>query len=409
MDAATALPRRDATLSATPATIALLTALGAIGQFATNIYLPSFPAIVRDLATAMPAVQLTLTAFLATMALTQLVYGPLADRYGRRRTLLTGLALYLVGSVICTLAPDVGTLTAGRIVQAGGAGAGVVVSRAIVRDCFEGAEIGRVMATMAIGFSLVPAVVPFLGGTIQAQAGWRWSFALATLLGVAITAIVVFRLPETNRSHVERLHLGRIALAYLPVLRHAQAMGFAVAGMGAMGGLFAFYAGSPAVFIERLGISPAGYGFYPPISVAGFVIGGIAARRFARDMPEARLVTVGLLLLLAGALAMLLPPLLGFLHRFALTGAMVVFVAGLGIVMPISMAAGLRAFPERAGTAAALLGFLQMAAGAAGAALVSLLKHDLDILAFPTAMTAFAALALLGFLALGGGRVESSP
>ena len=387
--------RRDATLRATPAVIALLTALGAIGQFATNIYLPSFPAIARDLATPMPAVQLTLTAFLATMAITQLVYGPLADRYGRRRTLLAGLALFLVGSVICAVAPDVGTLTAGRIAQAG-----VVVSRAIVRDCFEGAEIGRVMAAMAIGFSLVPAVVPFLGGAIQAQAGWRWSFAVATLLGLAITAIVVTWLPETNRSRLDRLELTRIALAYLPVLRHAQAMGFAVAGMGAMGGLFAFYAGSPAVFIERLGISPAGYGFYPPISVAGFVIGGIAARRYARDMAETRLVTIGLLLMLAGAIAMLVPPLLGLLHRFVLTGAMVIFVAGLGIVMPLSMAAGLRAFPERAGTAAALLGFLQMAAGAAGAALVSLLKNRLEELAFPAAMTAFAVAALLGFLVL---------
>ncbi len=391
-------PPRGGTASV--GTIVLLTVLGALGQFATNVYLPSFPAIARELAAAMPTVQLTLTAYLATIAVSQLVYGPIADRFGRRPTLLFGLVLYLIGSLGCALAPDITGLMIGRIIQAAGAGAGVVVSRAVVRDRFEGAEIGRVMSSIAIGFSAVPALVPFLGGAIDEYAGWRWSFGAAAAIGAAVMGFVILRLPETNRTRLPTLRFGNVLAAYLPVLRNRHAMGFAVAGMGAMGGLFAFYAGSPAVFIDRLGISPTGYGLYPPISVSGFVIGGIVARRLIGHLQEPQLIAVGLAVLVAGAIAMLVPPLLGFLHPFALVGAMMIFVAGLGMVMPISMAASLRLFPERAGTAAALLGFLQMGAAASGAALVSLLKPGLDVLAFPVGMLAFALAGAIGFAVL---------
>lgn len=387
-------------LTATAGAIALLTAMSALGHFANNIYLPSLPAIARDLATPISVVQLTLTVFLATIAVTQLVVGPLADRYGRRPTIVLGLLLFMIGSIVSATAATIDLVMVGRVLQAAGAGACLVASRAVTRDSFAGASLARVMATTSMGFSVIPSLVPLLGGAIQEFAGWRWSFWASAVAGSIVLICVALRLPETGRERLEIRHPGLLIIAYLPVIANRRMLGFSAAGMGAMGGLFAFYAGSPTIFIDRLGISPTGYGLYPPLSVLGFLAGSLFAQRKAGKIREERLVTIGLVILVLGAIAMVLPPALGFLHRFALIGAMATFVSGLGIVMPTSMAATLRIFPERAGTAAALLGFLQMGAGALGAALASALKAPLDILAFPAAMLAFATLALLGFATL---------
>ncbi|MBL8703165.1 MAG: multidrug effflux MFS transporter [Alphaproteobacteria bacterium] len=387
-------------LAATAGTIVLLTAMTALGHFANNIFLPSLPAIARDLGTPISVVQLALTVFLATLAVAQLVVGPLADRFGRRPTILAGLILFMLGSAVCAQAPAIDVVMIGRVLQAAGAGASLVAARAVTRDAFAGPDLARVMATTSMGFSVVPSMVPFLGGAIQEAAGWRWSFWAALAVGAVVLLCVLARLPETNREHLRFRHPGTLLTAYLPVIADRRLLGYAAAGMGAMGGLFAFYAGSPTIFIERLGISPTGYGLYPPISVMGFLAGSVFARRNAGRIREEHLVAIGLAILALGAIAMVTPPALGLLHRFALIGAMAIFVAGLGIVMPISMAAALRIFPDRAGTAAALLGFLQMSAGALGAALASALKAPLDVLAFPTAMLVFAVLALLGFSTL---------
>jgi DHA1 family bicyclomycin/chloramphenicol resistance-like MFS transporter len=166
-----------AKLSATGGTIALLTALAALGQFASNVYAPSLPSVASDLQTSAAGVQLTLAVFLAAFAAAQLVYGPLSDRWGRRPIVLAGLAVFLVGTLACAVATDLAGLLGARVVQATGAAAGVVVSRAATRDAFDGPELTRALATVTIAFAAVPGLTPLLGGVIEqigsSRGAWR--------------------------------------------------------------------------------------------------------------------------------------------------------------------------------------------------------------------------------------------
>ncbi len=389
-----------ALFAATPAMIALLTALSALGQFATNIYLPSLPAISDDLTATLPQVQLTLSAFLGAFAVVQLLYGPVSDRFGRRPVLVLGILTYLAGCLICALASSVEMLIAGRVIQAAGAGAGIVVARAVVRDVFDGNDMAKVMALITIAFALVPGLTPLLGGILQDTLGWRATFFVTLLLGCVVFAAMLVKLPETNLAPLDRLDIASAIEGYGTVLRSATFVRYALSSAFVLGGLFAFFGGSPSLFIDHLGISATEYGIYPPMAVTGFVIGGIITRRLVGRISPDRVAAVGLCLLGAGAATMLILPLAGILHKYGITASMILFVTGLGVFMPTAMAAAIGAFPERAGTAAAMAGFMQMGAGALSTVLLGAMQGWLGILAFPGIMAAFTALAILLFAAM---------
>src|ERR671917_513068 len=186
-----------------PDTLALtvvLALLTALGPLSTDMYLPSLPAIARDLGATAAQTQLTLSAFLLGFAVGQLFYGPVADKIGRRPVLLFGLGLFLAATLACTLAPGIGTLTAARFCQALGASGPIVLGRAMVRDLYEGPRAGRELSRMGTVMGLVPAIAPIGGGLLQEWSGWRSTFAATVLLGLALGAVVVALLPETLPS-----------------------------------------------------------------------------------------------------------------------------------------------------------------------------------------------------------------
>src|SRR6266446_10357734 len=177
---------------------ALLTALVALGPMSTDLYLPSLPGLLRHFDADIAEVQLTLSVFLVGLAVGQLVYGPLSDRFGRRPVLLAGLILYVVASAICALAPGVPTLIAARLLQATGACAGPVVCRAVVRDVHGREGAARILSYMGAAMALAPTLGPILGGFLELWFGWRAAFAVMTLYGAAGLVIVALALPETN-------------------------------------------------------------------------------------------------------------------------------------------------------------------------------------------------------------------
>ncbi|TMU28559.1 multidrug effflux MFS transporter [Halomonas sp. ATBC28] len=390
--------RRSGPLPATRLSIVLLAGMAALGQFASNIYTPSLPAVAQEFVTTTASAQLTFVVFLAVFAAGQLVYGPVADRYGRRPVLFTGLALFLVGTAGCALAPTLDTLIAARVVQAAGAAAGVVVSRAATRDSFEGAELARAMAAVTIAFALVPGLTPLLGGLLQSVAGWRTIFWATFVFGAGVATLAVLKLPETLKERSPALNLKSVGSAYRIVLSDPVFLGNTVTVGFVFGSMSAFFSASPALFIDRLGVGPAEYGLYPPLAVSGFIIGGVAVRRFAGNVSSRRIALGGLGLMMSALALMLMLPLAGIVHKHVFNATMVLNVTGLGLFLPTAISAALQRHPSRAGTAASLQGFLQMAGGASGAFAVGLIQDGLPILALPLTMFICVTAALLLFI-----------
>jgi len=353
--------------------IGILTALTALGHFASAIYLPSLPALAEALQASPAAAHATLSVFLLGFAAAQLAYGPLSDQFGRRRVLFWGLAVFVLASVACALAPDIETLIAARLAQGMGACAGMVIARAIARDCYSGKALSVAMATIATAIAVVPGFVPLLGGVLQDGLGWRAAFVATAAVGLAVAMVAYFRLPESNKASTSgTVSMSRMSRDYGDVLRSSVFRRNAVTMAFGMAAMFAFNAASPALFIERLGTSATEYGIYPTITVAGYFLGAAAAARLVRRIAETKLILVGTLIMALGTGLMLLLPIIGQLSVWGMVAAMFVFVGGLGIVMPLGSAAALQPFRHCAGTASAVLGFVQMGGAAAGSAIVGL-------------------------------------
>lgn len=378
--------------------ILLLTALAAVGQFASNVYTPALPFVAISLGVDASAAQLALAIFLLSFAVAQLVCGPLADRYGRRPVLFAGLALFLAGTLGCALADSLSTLLWARAIQAVGAAGALIVSRAATRDSFDGVELARTIATITIVFALVPGLTPLIGGVVQELSGWRAIFWLTFGVGLLVTVVAALRLPETLQHRLPALDAAAIWRGYAAVLSDRTAVAYAVCSALVFGAMSAFFAGSPALYITYLGVGPAEYGLYPPLAVTGFIIGGIITRRLAGRVAPRRIAGTGLAIMAVAVGLMLLFPALGLVHKHLFNVTMIMNVTGLGVFMPTAVTQVLARFPERAGTASALQGFFQMAGGAVGAAVVSAFQGLAPILMLPVVMTVFACLAGLVFV-----------
>ena len=351
--------------------IALLTALAALGQFASSVYLPSMPAMEVGLGASRGEVQATMTAYLAAFAIMQIVYGPLADRFGRRPIMLVGGVLFVAGSLLCMAASTVEVVVVGRIVQAMGACAGVVASRATTRDLFDGPDLSKVMAAIAMAFSAVPAIAPIIGGALQEGIGWRASFAASAIFGGIVLMAVIVWLRETNRSARASLDFGSVWAGYKVVGGHRQFRAYALTTAATMGGLFAFLTGSPSVAIDEAGLTPLQFGLYPSLSIPAFIVTGTIVRKLVSKTGDAPLMRVGGMLAAVGSLAMLGVALSGHVSAISILICLTFFVAGMGFVFSLGHAGALRHFPERAGVASGLMGVLQLGSAAVFSGLVA--------------------------------------
>jgi MFS transporter, DHA1 family, multidrug resistance protein len=371
-ESTTASPRTAAIAASAPAAplpfVLLLTALTALGQFGSNIFLPGLPALTQELRSTGSTAAQAYTVYLLVFGAGQLLMGPLSDRWGRRGVGVVSALLFIAGAAVCALAPGMDTMLLGRALQGLGAAGAIVVGRASARDHFQGPELMRVMATMTIAFAAVPGLAPLLGGVLTQGLGWRSTLWAAALAGSVLTGWVLLKLPAGTQ---QPLSLHRTAVVYLRTLRDRSFLLPALVGAGAIGAMSAFFGASPRLFIDTLGVSPLEYGLYPPIAVAGFVVGGVLVKTRGAGWGAPETMVRGVLLQLAGLCVLIGPVLLGVLQPWVLNVGMVAFVTGLGLVLPVATAAAMSSRAFNAGQTAALIGLLQMGFGAAANSLAN--------------------------------------
>ncbi len=371
------------------AATALLVLIVAVGPISTDLYLPALPGIQAAFGTDVATVQLTLSVYLIAFAFSQLIYGPLSDRFGRRPVILAGLALYFVASVLCILAPTVEVLIGARFLQAVGGCAGQVIVRAIVRDVHGPDGAGKVLAKIAAAMGIAPLIGPVLGGYLTDAFGWQACFvALSTAGGLALLGGALM-LTETNRMRDPAATApGRILRNIGSLTVDPRFISYSLCAAGSYSGLFAFISGSSFVFITVLGLEPTQFSYCFSSAVLGFIIG---ARTASRMNDRRRAVGIGASLNALGGLAMLLFLLAGVESVVTVLAPMVVFAIGMGIVLPHAQAGAVAPYPEKAGTASALYGTFQYAI-ASGVGL--LVGHGFDGSALPMAW----AVALSGVI-----------
>jgi DHA1 family bicyclomycin/chloramphenicol resistance-like MFS transporter len=383
----------------TRGTIALLAALAAIGALSTNIILPSFPAIAASLGASSAQLGLTLSVFFIVFAVGQLIVGPLSDRYGRRTLVIGGLLTFFAGGVLCALAQDVGTLILGRAIQAMGVCAASVLARAIARDLFNGDTLARVMAMVIVAMAAAPGFSPLLGSVTESLIGWRMTFLAVSVLGLALAVWYVSRLPETHHaSRRAPLSVVPVVKAYGRLLIDARFFRPVLVLTCITVALYGFFAAAPAVLIGALGLNALEMGLLFAATVPVVFAAGLLVPVLSRRWGAPRMTQVGVMLALTGGLLVWMVSLHVPTSLAAFTGALCVFLLGMGIANPISTAQALAPFAAQAGAASALLGFMQMSGAALGATVVTKLNGDSTMASLGLLIVASQALALVGLV-----------
>ncbi len=377
-----------------PGFIALLGALTAFGPLSIDMYLPAMPSLAESFGTSPSRVQLTLSAFFLGFGAGQLVYGPLSDRWGRKPPLLAGIGLYVGASVLCALSTRVGPLIALRLLQGLGACAGPLIARAVVRDVYERDRAARMLSLMMLVMGAAPLLAPLLGGQLLLAFGWRSIFAVLAGFGVLCFLGAWLGLRETlDDARRSGAGVGPMFARYGQLLRHRAYVGYTLSSGAAYAGMFAYFAGSPFVFITLYGVPAEHYGFLFALNVIGLMIGAAVNSRLVLHYGADRLLRGGVAAVALSGCALVVAALTGAAGLSGLVIPLLGFIASLSFIGANAMAGALSGFPHMAGTASALAGTIQFGLAAVSGALVGALH---DGTAVP--MAAVIALAGLGSL-----------
>lgn len=381
--------------------IIILGLLSAIGPFSIDMYLPGFPDIAKDLDTTVATVSLSLSSFFIGISVGQLIYGPLLDRFGRKKPLYIGLMIYVVASIGCVFANSVQLLIGLRLFQALGGCAGMVASRALVRDIFPVEENATVFATLMLVIGVSPIIAPTLGGYVTATLGWHYIFVILTLMGAAILTAAWFimpdgRMPDTGLS----LKPAPIIKNFFAVLKEPQFITYSFTGAAASAGLYAYIAGSPYVFMEMYKLSEKTYGWIFAMIAGGLITCSQLNSILLRTYKSEQIIRIASFCQSVTGLLLFVTTMFGMNGALSMVAFIFVFLCCQGFIFPNSSALSLAPFARNAGSASALLGSIQLGIGTLSSAMVSVLN---DRTAIP--MTGIMALsAITAFVVLVSGN-----
>ncbi|MFK0277960.1 multidrug effflux MFS transporter [Ensifer sp. NPDC090286] len=370
--------------------------LVALGPVSMALYTPAMPELVRAFSSSEAAIKMTLSLYFAGFAFAQLVSGTLSDVIGRRRATLIFMAIYLVGSLMAAFAPSVAVLLAGRLVQGIGASVGMTVARAIVRDQFTGVEAARIMNMIGMMLALGPAFSPTLGGLALGLFGWQSIFFLMVGFAAMACLTVQFFMAETATPDPSKGHLKPILAAYRSLLSDSRFISSTLVIAGAVGALYAWATMLPFVLINEVGLTPTEFGVGMLMQSGLFFSGAVTVRFLLRRFTPQALVPAGLFFIGAASLALgysmhLIVP--SFLSVMLPIG---IYSFGIAFVMPYMMTAAMAPFPAIAGTASAMMGFVQMGSGLLGGAIAAAV--GVPVMALGTIIPCFGLVCILSYV-----------
>lgn len=373
---------------------ALLTAIGPISM---AIYTPAMPELVHAFHTTDAAIKLSLSLYFGGFAVAQLLAGAMSDAFGRRRATLAFLLVYFAGSLLAAFAPTVDVLLAGRLVQGIGASVGVTVARAVVRDQFVGAEASRIMNMIGIMLAIGPAAGPTVGGLALAAFGWQALFFFMVGFGLITAAAVGLFMRETTAPDRSRARPRQLAGAYRALLSDRRFVYASLVLAGTVGALYAQATMLPFIMIDRAGLTPTQFGASMLMQTGSYFVGSVCLRMVDTRLGGKRSVTLGLCFTFAGGTMIALSTLFLPPSLWSIMLPVGICTFGIAFIIPHIITAGLAPFPTIAGSASALMGFIQMGAGFLGGVAAATIGDPL--LAFGTLIPAMELMAVLSYLA----------
>jgi len=379
--------------------IFLLGALTGLTALSIDMSLPALPTLAASLHTSVDQAALTLSMFLAGYSVSQLFYGPLSDRYGRRPLLLAGLVLFTAGGIGCALAPNIGQLIEWRLVQGLGACAGPILARALVRDLYQSERGIQILSYMTLVMSVAPLLAPILGGYLLTL-HWRAIFVALSAIALVMLGTTWVMLPEgVPENRRQRVQARALLRNLADFFRRRACNGGALVASFAFCGVFSYVSGSAFVLIEVFGISSAHFGYLFGLNAFGLMVGALSNARFVHRIGSRIILLVGTLAMLGSGAAMLTSALSGLGGIAGIVGPMVVYVMGMGMVMPNAIAAAMEPVPHMAGFASSIIGCLQTASGSLAGFLLGL-AYNRSAVPMATAVALSASLAALSYFGL---------
>ena len=380
--------------------ILILGSLAALGPFSIDMYLPGFVDIAKDLSSNESTVALSLSSFFIGISAGQLLYGPLLDKFGRKKPLYFGLALYILSSFLCLAVTDVNQLIVLRFVQAIGSCATAVASVAMVRDLFSVEESPKVFASLMLVIAVSPMLAPTAGGYLISALGWKYVFVFLGLMAVLMLLASIFKLPESYKPDPDySLKPKPILTNFFTVLKEPQFYTYALISSITFAGLFAYVSSSPQVFMKIYEVSKTGYGWIFALLSVSFIGSSQVNSLILKWFTSKNIITYALIAQCIFSLIFLVFALNNWLNLYSTIGFIALFLACLGLINPNAAALSLAPFTKNAGSASALMGALQMGLGALASVMVSLFSEH-SVVPMPLVMTAAAFIAL-GCLLIG--------